>query len=47
MMSLADAVYGDRAAFEAAFINPFLDSDMRCCLELQIALLGVMAIVAL
>ena len=37
----------DGAAFEAARVDPVLDGDMRLGFELEVALFGVLAVVAL
>ena len=46
-MDFRDGVRGDGAAFEAAGVDPALDVDMRLGFELEIALFGVLAVVAL
>jgi hypothetical protein len=44
-MGLGQSVHRDRAAFEAAFVDPSLDRDMGARLQLRITLPGVAAIV--
>src|SRR3974390_3870642 len=47
-MNLANAVFGDRACVsKPATINPFLDGDVSFGLELQIALVRLLAVVVL
>ena len=46
-MDFANAIAGDRAPLQAAIVNPFLDGDMCFRFELQIALVGIVAIVVL
>src|ERR1700687_6427155 len=45
-MDLADGIGGDGAAFEAAVIDPLLDGDVRSCFELEVALFGFLAVLA-
>jgi hypothetical protein len=44
--NFADGIGGDGAVFEAATVDPLLDGDVRFGFELQIARLGVVAVVA-
>ena len=46
-VDFADGVGRDGAALEAAAVDPLLDVDVRFGLELEVALLGVLAVVAL
>ncbi len=46
-VNLENRLYRDHAALEPSFVNPLLDGNMRPRFELQIALLGVLAVVAL
>src|SRR6266852_4084836 len=46
-MDLTDGVSRECAAFQIAAINPLLDRDVRFRFELEVALLGVLAVVVL
>ena len=46
-MDFPDAIACDRAPLQAATVDPFLDGDMRFRFELQIALVGILAVVVL
>ena len=46
-MDFSDRLGGDGGTFQTSAIDPLLDRDMRVCLQLEIALLDVLAVVAL
>jgi hypothetical protein len=41
-----DGIGSDGAAFQTAIIDPLLDVDVRLCFELEVALFGVLAVLA-
>jgi len=45
-VNFADGVRGDGATLEAAVVDPLLDCDMRPGFELEVALLGILAVLA-
>jgi hypothetical protein len=45
-MNLADAIGSDGAGFQAAIIDPLLNSYVRFCFELEVSLFGVLTVFA-